>query len=33
VQRIGKRSRVMPADREEMLTALNFNWTAADALS
>jgi hypothetical protein len=33
VQRIGKRSRVMAADREEMLDSLGFDWTGADALS
>jgi len=33
VQRIGKRSRVMPHDREEMLDNLGFDWSGADALS
>jgi hypothetical protein len=33
IQRIARRSRVLPGDREALLTGIGFDWTGADALS
>lgn len=33
IQRIAKRSRVLPADREDLLTRAGFDWNEPDALS
>lgn len=33
IQRIAKRSKVLPSDREALLEDIEFDWTGADALS